>query len=66
MIAPLAAGTVRHMQAPIRMLAVQLAVRRNHLRFEPQTELHPLFPNPLYQILQTVREFFPVHYPIAQ
>ena len=39
-----------HMQAPVRMLTVQIAIRGNHLRLKPQAELHIQIADPLHEI----------------
>ena len=48
------------------MSAVKLAVRRNHLRFDPQTELQPKRVDLVAQMAQSLREFMRVVKPIAQ
>ncbi|MNI25186.1 hypothetical protein D3C73_788250 [compost metagenome] len=66
LVAGLAASAVRHMQAPVGMGAVQLAVRRHHLRFEPEAELHAEPSDPFHQIRQALRQLAGIHEPVAQ
>ncbi|MNW59923.1 hypothetical protein D3C74_378770 [compost metagenome] len=66
LVAGLAASAVRHMQAPVRIGAVQFAVRRHHLRFEPEAELHTEPSDPFHQVRQTLRQLAGIHEPVAQ
>ena len=51
---------------PIRVGAVQLAVRVDHLRLDPQPKVHPQRVDLLDQRLQTVWEFLLIRPPVAQ
>ena len=54
------------LQHPVGVLAVQVGVGVDHLRFEPQTELHPVVVNGVGERLQAVRPDAAVDPPVAQ
>ena len=53
-------------QRPVRMCPVQIRIRVDGFRFKPETEFHSLFPDPLRQAFQTVRQFFHIDRVISQ
>ena len=54
------------MQRPVRMTAVQLRIRADGFRLEPETELQPHGIQLLAEALQAVREFLNVYRVIAE
>ena len=51
---------------PIGMRAVQIAVRIDHFRLNPQAELHAQTVHMVDKRLQPVRELFGINVPVAQ
>ncbi len=56
----------RYLQRPVRMLTVQIAVLGNHLRLEPETELHSHIMNLPGELPEASFQLFLVHIPVAQ
>ena len=54
------------MYAPVGVRLVQLAVRRDHLRLEPDAEFQPQLVHLVHQVFQTTLYFVLVHEPVAQ
>ncbi|MNC83868.1 hypothetical protein D3C75_1380750 [compost metagenome] len=54
------------MQAPVRMGAVQLAVRRDHFRLEPEPELHTEPFHPFGQIGEAQRQLALINEPVSE
>ena len=54
------------MQCPVGMCAVEIAVGRNHFRFEPKTELHSQSVNPFYQSGKSALQLVLVDVPVAK
>ena len=62
----LASRTVWNVYAPIRMCAVEVAVRGNHLRLEPDSELDSEFIQVIVNSFDTVRELTAVNDPVSE
>ena len=66
----LIAAVVRHasrnLQRPVRMLPVQIAVLRYHLRLKPESELHTHLMNFLRQRCQAAPDLLLIHKPVAK
>ena len=58
--------STRDLDRPVGMGAVQLRIRRHHLRFHPDTELDALRIDLIRQLLQAAGQLLLVHEPIAQ
>ena len=59
-------GTVRIMEHPVGMLAVQVTVRIYHFRLYPDTEIQSQSIDFLDHRLQAVREFILIDRPVTQ
>ena len=59
-------GVARQRQHPVRVRAVQIGIRVNHLRLNPDTKLHAELFNVIDHRLKAVRVFFLVQIPVAQ
>src|SRR6187402_3729310 len=62
----LAALASREVQHPIRMRAVEIAVRIDHLRLHPQAEAHPEPVHLVDERLQSVWELVTIDYPVTK
>ncbi|MNN33486.1 hypothetical protein D3C81_1472480 [compost metagenome] len=54
------------MQAPIRVTAVELAIFRDHLRLEPEPELHIHTGNTGYQVFQPAGQLALIYEPVSK
>ena len=61
-----ASYTARNGDCPVGMLSVQIRIRRDHLRFEPDTELKSHGIYPIHQKFQTSRQLFLIDFPVTQ
>ena len=66
LIARLSARASGKVQHPVRVLAVQIAVRVDHLRFYPEAEVHAEGMDLVDEWLEAVRELLRVHVPVAE
>ena len=61
-----ASRTSRNGDCPVRMLSVQIRIRRDHLRFEPDTELQSHGIYLIHQKFQTSRQLLLIDLPVTQ
>ncbi|MNJ49661.1 hypothetical protein D3C77_449060 [compost metagenome] len=60
------ARPIRHMDDPIWVIAVKLAVFINHLGLEPKAELHAETCDPIPKLPEAAGQLLPIDVPIAQ
>src|SRR5580658_5357989 len=66
LVARLRARATGKIQNPVRMLAIEIGIRVDHLWLDPQTEIHAERVDFVDERLQTVREFLLIHIPVAE
>ncbi len=54
-----------HLHHPLRMLPVQIAVQRHHLRFKPESESNSFFFNVMNQFRKGPPKLFLIGYPVS-
>ncbi len=66
LVAVLRPGPVREVIDPVRVGAVEVAVRVYHLRLDPEPEPHAQAVHPVDERAEATRELRPVHGPVAE
>ena len=66
LLATFGAWTTGEVHRPVRVFAVEVGVRIDHLRLDPDAEIHAEGVHTVDHRLQTVRKFLRVHVPVAQ
>ncbi len=56
----------RNLNCPVRMRAVQIRIRRNHLRLKPDSKFQSDFTNLFYQIRKPRSKLFFIHRPVSK